>query len=47
MPEMQARRLSLVARILRSVPVYRLRYPAGFDRLPRVHAKIMQTLREA
>jgi hypothetical protein len=47
MPEMQARRLSLVARILRSVPVYRLRYPAGFDRLPRVHAKIMQALREA
>lgn len=44
MPEMRVRRLSLVADIVRSVPVYRLVYPHGYERLPDVRSRIARVL---
>jgi hypothetical protein len=43
-PDMQARRLSVVGDIVRRVPVYRLSYPDGFDRLPDVRSLITRAL---
>ena len=44
MPEMQQRRLSVVADILRRVPVYRLSYPHGFEHLHDVRSKVAKLL---
>ncbi len=44
MPEMKVRRLSLVADLLHTVPVYRLVYPHGFEHLPAVRARIAGVL---
>lgn len=41
---LQPARLDRLARLVRSVPVYRLSYPSGFDRLPIVVASIIKSL---
>lgn len=44
----EARRLDFLVRLVETVPVRRLDYPAGFDRLPEVAAAVMEDLaREA
>jgi len=44
MPEMQIRRLGILAEILQKIPVFRLEYPEGYDRLPEVRNRLIQLL---
>jgi hypothetical protein len=38
---LQPARLELFARVVRAVPVLRLRYPSGFERLPEVTERLL------
>jgi hypothetical protein len=44
MPEMQVPRLRMLAGILQRIPVFRLSYPEGYDRLPAVREQILRFL---
>lgn len=44
MPEMQVRRLGILAEILQKIPVFRLKYPEGYHRLPEVRTRLVQLL---
>jgi hypothetical protein len=39
---LQPRRLDLFARLVMQVPVRRLRYPSGFERLPEVVERLLK-----
>ena len=44
MPEMQVQRLRTLAAILQRIPVFRLNYPEGYERLPGVREQIISFL---